>query len=103
MSFNQFENIASSTGMHKGRLLRIILPFDEETSSNDQSLVKSSQQLVESIQSYPVLLPWQDELLWLRKEFSAIRRLVRVKIADTADYNQVKAANFKCLVSLLFH
>lgn len=77
-----------------GQLIRIVLPFDEETSSADQSSVtkRDEQVLMQTIRNIPSLQEHVDDIFSLRKEFSAIRKLVRIKMADQADFHQVRIA-----------
>ncbi len=72
-------------------MIRIVLPFDEETSSADQSSITKRDEtaLLQTIRNVPSLQDHFDDILSLRKEFSTIRKLVRIKMADQADFHQV--------------
>lgn len=80
-----------------GQLLRVILPFTENTSSSDQTLscttspINTTSTLAEAIQSscFPQLLPHLQTLQTFQTQLLTIRKLIRVKIADEADYQQV--------------
>jgi hypothetical protein len=74
-----------------GQLIRIVLPFDEETSSADQSSTtkRDEAMLIQTVRTLPSLQEHVQDILSLRKEFSSIRRLVRIKMADQADFHQV--------------
>ena len=77
--------------MQIGSLLRVILPFDEETSSSDQSTIHNNQLASDELafQNYPSLIAHKNQIYNLRGSFCSIRRLVRIKLADQADYKQV--------------
>lgn len=89
--------------MTLGQLLRILLPFTEETSSADQTILpppsssatgnvtNAAYTLIESTlgEQYPHLLQHAMTLYSYQQEFLVLRKLIRVKIADEADYKQV--------------
>ena len=80
--------------MTQGGLIRKLLPFDENTDSNDQSRLQ-----VEDAQHQRVLMNVADEhglsgaaLLSLRDQAVDVRALIRVKMADDADLKQAAMA-----------
>jgi hypothetical protein len=91
--FLAMQELSSQTGIPVGQLLRIVLPFDEETSSADQSRLTSRDEevLLDAVRSLPALAPHARVLQDLRASLSAVRRLLRVKMADHADFQQVSA------------
>jgi len=83
---NTLSSVAETCGMPRGKLLRIILPFDENTSSNDQSLATSQGAAAQELAVSPRVL---DRL---RDQAINIRKTIRVKMADEADLRQALAA-----------
>jgi hypothetical protein len=81
---------AKQCGIPRGTLLRAVLPFDESTSSNDQSNVRVSGATINA----PSVLGKLDasDLNSLRTRAVDLRRLLRVKMADEADLLQATAA-----------
>ena len=67
--------------MSVGTLLGKVLPFTEETSSNDQSKVDREVETADMLD-----IP---EMLALRESAVAIRSMIRVKMADANDFKQV--------------
>lgn len=87
--------------------MRVILPFDEETSSADQSSINSKQLASDSVafNSYPLLVNNKDIIYDLRQDLCKIRRLIRIKMADQADYYQVSLSFvlvIKMIINLTF-
>ena len=81
---------AASAHVTRAALLRTVLPFDENTSSNDQSKIfshSSSNSNNNNDNNNNNLL-----LEKLREQAVAIRKIVRVKLADEADLQQAIAA-----------
>jgi hypothetical protein len=126
--FQRFEELSVLHSLPVGQLIRVILPFSEETNSADQadhqreggnsSQYEDLRIFVSSIsdknknknnrknnknrnneeedeqeeqehEENSVLL---NELISLRTSFISIRKLIRVKMADEADYKQAKNA-----------
>ena len=81
--FSKLTYTANSQRMPIGMLLRIVLPFDEDTSSNDQSIVKARA----APTGYNID-PNSSEIVELREHAVKIRRLIRVKMADENDLKQ---------------
>jgi len=81
---------AKQCGIPRGTLLRSVLPFDESTSSNDQSNVRDNGSTINA----PSVLSKLDAsvLSSLRSRAVDLRRLLRVKMADEADLLQAAAA-----------
>lgn len=73
--------------------MREILPFDENTSSNDQSLVIQSvdfERLVSSCYADSTIRQEKaNGLGLLQRQAINIRKLIRVKMADESDLKQV--------------
>jgi hypothetical protein len=101
--------------MTLGQLLRILLPFTEETSSADQTILpppssttgnntNAAYALVESTleEQYPHLLQHAMTLYSYQQEFLVLRKLIRVKIADEADYKQVSTPEYRLAFNSFF-
>ena len=72
--------------------MRIVLPFNEETSSGDQADID----LRKSLPSEAVGLPISPlQFYQLRSSAVLIRKTVRAKMADEADLKQVRI-HFQC-------
>ena len=86
--------VASCCGMPRGALLRVILPFDENTSSNDQSAQRAhtadSATLLTTLREQSNYSPRVIDQL--REQAINLRRTIRVKMADEADLRQALAA-----------
>jgi hypothetical protein len=65
-------------------MLRAVLPFDESTSSNDQSKIASPNAKAEGILSQLS----KREVDSLRERAVSLRKVVRIKMADEADLRQ---------------
>lgn len=93
--FNDLTRIADEQcKMPRAALLREILPFDENTSSNDQSVVSQDtdfNHLVET--SLGDRSKERQEkigyLIVLQRQAINIRKMIRVKMADESDLKQV--------------
>lgn len=94
--------MAATLSCPVGAVLRSVLPFDENTSSNDQSAISAgdsdgspSTLLLQSVGpvggalSPRATAEMDAELRRLRLQAVDIRRTVRVKMADEADMKQV--------------
>ena len=81
-------------GIPRGQLLRAVLPFDESTNSNDQaSVVQVGVRGGAGAPSIAVLSTLDTQSAnELRSRAVALRRLLRVKMADEADLLQAGAA-----------
>jgi hypothetical protein len=101
-----------------GQLIRVILPFSEETNSADQADHQGNGNQFEDLRIFALSIPDKNnnnrknknrnheeeqenkensvlvinELISLRTSFISIRKLIRVKMADEADYKQAKNA-----------
>jgi hypothetical protein len=84
--FQLLSSTATCNNMPQGTLIRIVLPFDEDTSSNDQSIInsKSRQSNVNNTDKIN-----ESTLNILKEQAVSLRRLIRVKMADEADLQQV--------------
>jgi hypothetical protein len=104
-AFYQQLNAAAIAGrMPRAALLRIVLPFDEDTSSSDQAHVSRTlgHPLSPSSSSSPsasasprvaaVAGVDPSTLLSLQRQAVALRSLIRVKMADEADLLQAQQA-----------
>merc|ERR1712232_995779 len=82
----QLDKYSQQLGMRKGQLSRLILPFDVETSSNDQASTAGQvpRELAE-------VLPL-DEAESLVASAINLRKLIRVKVADCRDVEQAREA-----------
>lgn len=67
----------------RGALLQIVLPFDNATSLADQAATAHDAPLPSDLPGIPIA-----DLLKLREQAVALRRLIRVKMADEADLQQ---------------
>jgi hypothetical protein len=84
--FSQITACAKSAGMPRGALLQVVLPFDNATSLADQAATAHAAPLPD----IPGVA--RDTLIGLRDQAVAIRRLIRVKMADEADLQQAMAS-----------
>lgn len=84
--FQLLSSTANSNNISQGTLIRIVLPFDEDTSSNDQSIINSKSH--SSNVNYTDTIN-ESSLIILREQAVSLRRLIRVKMADEADIQQV--------------
>jgi hypothetical protein len=86
--FALLSSTAKKNNVAQGSLLRVVLPFDEETSSNDQAQVRSG--LSPSVQKVAAGYQNIDEqtMSKLREQAIMLRKLIRVKMADEADLQQ---------------
>jgi hypothetical protein len=77
--------VAKNANMHRGALCRLVLPFGVETDAKDQANVADAP--------IPSDCPVDGELIvTLRHEAIALRRLLRVKLADDNDLRQAADA-----------
>ena len=93
---NGLASVAEKCGMPRGKLLRIILPFDENTSSHDQSQAGSSSHSAAAQELAAQLKKRGDSprvLDRLRDQAVSIRKTIRVKMADEADLRQALLAS----------
>ena len=77
-AFAAVERLCSERSCSIGVLLKSLLPFDEDTPSSDQTLH---------------LMPSRDNdhrHSQLRDTLVAMRKTIRIKMADEADYKQVQ-------------
>jgi len=87
--FSSLTAAAQRCGVPRGQLLRVVLPFDENTSSNDQAAGSRTSPAAASA-ILAALDPGAVEEL--RSRAVSLRRLLRVKMADEADLLQAVAA-----------
>jgi len=92
---DRLESCAQRLRIRKGALSRMLLPFDNETSSNDQasSAIALGSQELEGLLS-------NEERGELVAKAVSLRRLIRVKVADCADVEQAREG-LKLTVSFL--
>jgi len=83
----RLEELAKSLNMRKGALSRMLLPFDSETSSGDQASTAALAPL--GSQELEGLIP-NDERRDLVSQAVALRRLIRIKVADCNDIEQAR-------------
>jgi hypothetical protein len=83
----KLEEMAVKLSIRKGALSRMLLPFDSETSSGDQASTASAAPL--GNKELDGLIP-DDERQKLVAQAIALRRLIRVKVADCADVEQAR-------------
>lgn len=79
--FEKLYDISAKREVTVGAQIRILLPFNENTSSNDQSDVMAEHFSDKSV--------FTNDLFALHLEAIALRKLIRVKMADEADVLQV--------------
>ena len=94
--FQELSSVANKMGLARGRLLRLVLPFDENTSSNDQSNVnvgtaQSDEEQLVYLASQRGISPLI--MTKLRNEAVKLRSLIRVKMADESDLQQAIMAS----------
>ena len=80
--FEQMSKSAISGGIPRGALLQVVLPFDNATSLADQAATAKDAPLP-NLPGIP-----RETLINLRDQAVALRRLIRVKMADEADLQQ---------------
>lgn len=92
--FPTITQLAGSVSTPVGTILRAILPFDENTSSNNQAALgrnaAESFALPAHLLSSPGVVAQLSHLRSLVVDF---RRMIRVKIADEADMKQAMVAS----------
>eukprot|EP01031_Cornospumella_fuschlensis_P027967 gene27967-33772_t len=81
--FSVFVATSQQRSLSLGALLRQVLPFNEQTSSNDQA--SSAKQHRDMLRDDEVLSQLADQAI-------RIRQLLRVKMADEADFKQAQVA-----------
>lgn len=89
LSADFFVNIKTEAVKHSvshGAFIRALLPFNESTSSGDQSNVNSA---VESSSCVPV-----EVVEKYRPYARSLRSLIRVKMADAEDLKQVQPSTY---------
>jgi hypothetical protein len=79
--FETLDETATKTGLLRANILAHILPFDESTSSNDQSSISDTP--IVAIKGTSI-----QHLQSLRDRAVSLRSLIRVKMADEADLRQ---------------
>jgi hypothetical protein len=85
----KLEDWAARLQMRKGALSRMLLPFDSETSSGDQATTAQLAPLGSS--ELDGRIP-NEERRELVAQAVALRRLIRVKVADCNDVEQARQA-----------
>ena len=102
--YQQLNSAAKAGGMPRAALLRVVLPFDEDTSSSDQAHVDSrrrpmgttsSPSSASSPQRGPIAsVTGVDDhtLTALQQQAVVLRKLIRIKMADEADLQQAQSA-----------
>lgn len=94
-----FKSITSTAAKYSvpiGKFLRILLPFDESTSSGDQAALSDINSFNVADTSIP------SELLAKYRPFAvSLRSLIRVKMADEADLLQVERCACFLLIILI--
>lgn len=89
--FMEMESLASSSSWAVGKILRYVLPFNEDASSSDQSAVAAMYIDVPS-----ELKPQEASLQMLRNLAVRLRKLMRIKMADETDFKQVSGLDNRC-------
>lgn len=91
--FGSLTAIAADEGSTRAALLRELLPFDENTSSNDQSSVSDAvvRELLRRRKHCDD--SHRRALMALHEQAIHIRRTIRVKMADEADLQQVRSSS----------
>eukprot|EP01033_Poteriospumella_lacustris_P011206 gene11206-7973_t len=97
LACTEVEGISKQHQVPLGNLLRVLLPFTEQTSTLDQTISVVGgdwkQQLQEDVLTHlPHLTHLQPQLLSHSQTLRKLRGLVRVKIADQSDFRQARAA-----------
>ena len=101
--YQQLNAAAKAGGIPRAALLRVVLPFDEDTSSSDQAHVDSRRRPVgttsspsssSSPQREPASVAGVDDhtLTMLQQQAVVLRKLIRIKMADEADLQQAQSA-----------
>ena len=90
-------NAASSAySLSVGRVVRLLLPFDESTNSGNQADIQDSCADSSSSGVMPA-----EAIRQLRPHAVSLRSLIRVKMADEADVKQVLLLAFGYVLSLI--
>jgi hypothetical protein len=84
-------SVAESCGMARAKVLRIILPFDENTSSNDQAAAVNAQNA--ALSDLASKCGSSSILETLQVQAVNFRKTIRVKMADEADLQQAMQAS----------
>ena len=82
---DELEKKASECNMLKGQLSRLLLPYDENTAVDSQEAHDGEGSPLDDIMD-------STTRVRMTKDASALRGLVRVKIADDADLDQARSA-----------
>lgn len=92
--FKTLATLSSQTKFPKGAILRHILPFDENTSSNDQAKgrVVSDNNSLDNVAVPAALVGHESVLEGLAESAVRLRGVIRVKMADEADVSQASTA-----------
>jgi hypothetical protein len=88
--FADLAALSSACKFPKGAILRHVLPFDENTSSNDQAKGRVASTQAGDLGTPAALLGHEAALQGLGERAVDLRRVIRVKMADEADVNQVR-------------
>ena len=98
-NINNFESslceVAERCSIPRGKLLRVILPFDENTSSNDQAAAQKNARsaAVAGLEKAMGASPATSHVLdTLQSQATDLRKTIRVKMADEADLQQAMQA-----------
>ena len=83
--FEEIEKVAAEHNMLKGKIARMLLPYNENTSVDDQKAVDPSTSPLVDIMSI-------DQIEHLVNAAGNLRQLIRVKVADCGDLDQAKEA-----------
>jgi hypothetical protein len=88
--FGDLAALSSACKFPKGAILRHVLPFDENTSSNDQAKGRVVAAQAGELGTPAALRGHEAALQGLGERAVDLRRVIRVKMADEADVNQVR-------------
>ena len=91
--FPSINKLANTLSTPVGVVLRAILPFDENTSSNNQAATAKNTEsfgLPSHLMNDSIIVEQLSHLRLLAVDF---RRMIRVKIADEADMKQAMVAS----------
>ncbi|CAD7950480.1 unnamed protein product [Amoebophrya sp. A120] len=80
------EKIAKQSGIMKGKLSRMLLPFNKDTDAKNQANVKSD---LGSPELDALNIPMEQRKQMVRQAL-AVRKFLRVKVADDADMDLLK-------------
>ena len=97
---DELNRVAKSLNILRGTLSRWLLPFDNNTAISDQA--SNFQSVVDSMPTSFRGKLTEKQVHYLVSGLNSVRQLIRVKIADDNDLEQVKNISTKCCSCLTY-